>query len=234
MNVLVIGDEHTYGFGLSVGSLSYIGHFIRQIRLAGQPVLVESYAHLAMPQLSSTLAQLPLSRYDLIVLQLDPAILQLTTLDADAIPCLTTPVLPYCSDREKHFRVDRQSVSTAAHDISTLLRSFVLPFHKMALSVILQQLRPYRHNVMILTPFPRQERLNQWTRQRSRTLLLEKAEEQLFSVFDTNSVIRPREEYYLPNDRTHLNAVSHELIGRALFDFYLSAPTIVTVQTIRR
>lgn len=234
MNVLVIGDEHTYGFGLSGGSLNYIGHFIRQIRLAGQAVSVESYAHLTMPQLSSTLAHLPLNRYDLIILQLDHTILQPTAFVADSVPCLTTPVLPYCLEHKNDFRVVKQTPSTYLRDMGWLLGSFVLPFHKLALSVVLQQLRSYRHNVIILTPFPSRERPNQWLRQRSRALLLKKAEEQLFSVFDTDAIIRPHEEYFLANDSNHLNAVSHELIGRALFDFYLSAPTIVTIQSIRR
>ena len=234
MNVLVIGDEHTYGYGLSGGSLNYIGHFIRQVRLAGQPVLVESYAHLTMPQVSSTLAQLPLNRYDLIVLQLDHTILQPTAFEANGVPCLTMPVLPYCLNPENPSHAVKRTPSTYLRDMSRLLGSFVLPFRKMALSLVLQQLRTYRHNVLILTPFPRQTQISQWLRQRSRALLLEKAEEQLFSVFDTDSVIRPNEEYFLANDQIHLNAISHELIGRALFDFYLSAPTIVTIQTIRR
>lgn len=234
MNVLVIGDEHTYGFGLANGNLSYIGHFIRQIGLTGQAVSVESYAHLTMPQVSSVLAQLPLSRYDLIVLQLDHNLLEPTRFDAQDIPCLSTAMLPYTLRSSKPSSSKKLSLTNRLKRVGSLLRSYTLPFDKMALSVIMRQLRPYRHNVLLLTPFPHPSQTNQWLRQRSRSLLLHEADDQLFSVFDSNQVIRAQEEYFLATYPEHLNAVSHELIGRALFDFYLSAPTIVTVQTTRR
>lgn len=232
MNVLVIGDEHTYGFGLSGGNLSFIGHFIRQVSRAGQPVSVEAYAHLSMAQMSSTLAQLPLSRFDLIILQLDHRIIQPAVFDPVNVPCLATPALPHS--------LTLQSGNSEAGQLSlfkamgALLYSLVRSRDKMALSVLLKQLRPFRHNVLVLTPFPNRDRVNQWVRKRSRGLLLQEVENQLFSVFDADSVIRPEEEYFLPNDPQHLNAISHELLGRSLFDFYLSAPTIVTIQAIRR
>jgi hypothetical protein len=57
---------------------------------------------------------------------------------------------------------------------------------------------------------------------------------QAFSVFDSDAVVKPRDEYFLTNDSGHLNAIGHELVGRALFDFYLAAPTIVAIHSIRR
>lgn len=232
MNVLVIGDEHTYGFGLSGGNLSYIGHFIRQVSLAGQVVSVEAYAHLTMAQMSSTLAQLPLNRYDLIVLQLDHHILQPSAFNLIDVPCLATPVLPHSLGLE--INSTGTGLVNPFKAAKLVLSSLVRSRQTMALSVLLKQLRPYRHNVLLLTPFPHLNRANQWLRKRSRQLLLEEADGQLFSVFDSDSVIRPEEEYFLMNDPQHLNAISHELLGRSLFDFYLSAPTIVTIQAIRR
>ncbi|MVM37452.1 SGNH/GDSL hydrolase family protein [Spirosoma sp. HMF3257] len=230
MNVLVIGDEHTYGFGLAGGNLSYIGHFIKQVSLAGQAVSVEAYAHLTMAQVSSTLSQLPLSRYDLIILQLDHRISQSATFDSASVPCLATPILPFGLQRKS----TESEWLSSLKAVGTQLRSLIRPRSKMALSVLLKQLRPYRHNVLVLTPFPHQNWVNQWVRKRGRNLLMEEADKQLFSVFDSDSVIRPQEEYFLANDPEHLNAVSHELLGRSLFDFYLSAPTIVTIQAIRK
>ncbi|MVM32624.1 SGNH/GDSL hydrolase family protein [Spirosoma sp. HMF4905] len=232
MNVLVIGDEHTYGFGLPGGNLSYIGHFIKQISLARQAVSVDTYAHLTMAQMSSTLAQLPLSRYDLIILQLDDRISQPITFDSMNVPCLATPTLPQSLDLLGEATLKERTSPFKV--LGNLLLSLIRPRHKMALSVLLKQLRPYRHNVLLLTPFPYRNRVNQWIRQRSRNLVLEEANKQLFSVFDTDLIIRPQEEYFLANDPEHLSAVSHELVGRSLFDFYLSAPTIVTIQAIRR
>ena len=56
----------------------------------------------------------------------------------------------------------------------------------------------------------------------------------MLSLFDTSAVLLPRPEYFLTDDSSVINAISHELLGRSLFAFYQSAPTIVTVQPIRR
>jgi hypothetical protein len=232
MNVLVIGDEHTYGYGLTNGRLSFIGHFIRQIKLTGQAVSVDVYAHLTMAQVASTLAHLPLSRYDLIIFQPDQLLIQPTERDFMNAPSLTMPSLPYSLINPPG--TGRKTVFTGLKSLATLVRSVIKSAHTLPISVVLKQLRPYQHNVLIITPLPHQERLTRWLRLRVRALLLREAERQTVSVFDADTVIRPQEEYFLPNDADHLSAVSHELLGRSLFDFYLSAPTIITIQSTRR
>lgn len=231
MNVLVIGDEHTYGYGLSGGKLSYIGHFIRQISRAGRAVSVEAYAHLTMAQTVAMLATLPLNRYDLIMLQLDHTLLLEPASQIDCLP-LEAPLMPIAGlatpSVQPGFRYRMRMVRAA-------IRSHIRPDYPVtSLSVLLDELRPYRHNVLLMTPFPNQNPFSGWLRRCARVVLLREAERRLVSVFDTNSVIRPREEYFLPNDTSHFNAVSHELLGRSLFDFYQSAPTIITVQSTRR
>ncbi|GAB3809366.1 hypothetical protein GCM10028819_50790 [Spirosoma humi] len=233
MNVLVIGDEHTYGYGLSEGNLSYIGHFIRHISRAGRAVSVEAYAHLTMAQTIATLSQLPLNRYDLIILQLDHTLIQGATSQAAQSSGLTMPAFP------ASVACSRQTASRKISDqlkmVRDALMSFIFPGRATSsISVLLKQLRPYRHNVLLLTPFSHLEPTQHWLRKRGRAVLLREADKRLVSVFDTDSVIRPREEYFLPNDKEHLSAVSHELLGRSLFDFYQSAPTIVTIQAFRR
>lgn len=231
MNVLVIGDEHTYGYGLSEGNLGYIGHFIRNISRAGRAVSVEAYAHLTMTQIGATLAQLPLNQYDLIILQLDQTLIQTATAAHSA--GVTMPILsdPNALCRKATAKKIRNHLTI----VKDLLLSFIVPHRATAsISGLLRQLRPYRHNVLLLTPFPKMEPVSDWLRKRSRAVLLQEADKQLVSVFDTDSIIRPREEYFLSNDKAHLNAVSHELLGRSLFDFYQSAPTIVTIQAFRR
>ncbi len=225
----MIGDEHTYGYGLSGGNLSYIGHFIRQISRAGRAVSVEAYAHLTMAQTIATLAQLPLNRYDLIILQLDHTLIQTATSSFSRSTGVTLPVFPDSA------RLSRPSFSSQIKAFSAGVLSLIRSPHDLtSISILLNQLRPYRHNVLLITPFAHLDRLNRWLRNRSRAVLLEEADRRLVSVFDTDSIIRPREEYFLPDDKEHLNAVSHELLGRALFDFYQSAPTIVTIQAFRR
>ncbi|GAB4024161.1 SGNH/GDSL hydrolase family protein [Spirosoma gilvum] len=232
MNVLVIGDEHTYGYGLPGGKLNYIGHFIRQISRAGQTVSVEAYAHLTIPQIVATLSQLPLNRYDLIILQLDNSLLQPVKKSLTNASGLATPILPYSSVRFRQTK--RSTFGSRLSALCDALLSFVRPNRSLIVDPLLKKLKPYRHNVLLLTPFPRLNRVDQWLQQRSRTIVLDEADDQLFSVFDTDSVVLPKEEYFQNGDGEHLNAISHEILGRSLFDFYLSAPTIVTVQTIKR
>lgn len=233
MKVLVIGDEHTYGYGLSGGKLSYLGHFIRQVSRAGQEISIEAYAHLTMPQLASTLAQLPLNRYDLIILQFNHSLLQPANVGSLTTQRIVTPVLPYPLALPKV--TTRPKFRERFNAFKTVLLSLIWPPYGLTgISALLKQLRPYRHNVLLLTPLPRQAWINRWLQKRSRTILLKEADKQLFSVFDSDLVIRPREEYFLPDDPEHLSPVSHELLGRVLFDFYQSAPTIVTIQSVRR
>jgi len=234
MNVLVIGDEHTYGYGLSGGKLSYVGHFIRQISRTGRAVSVEAYAHLTMAQVLSTLAQLPLNRYDLIILQLDQTLIQPAGSALDKAAGSFSPMLPYLPERVQPPK--QMSWWNRFKSIGYgLLSVGQLAFSRSprVLSTLLKQLRPYRHSVLLLTPLPHREPLNRWLRKRCRAALLYEADEQLFSIFDADAVIRPQEEYFLTDDNEHLNAISHELLGRSLYDFYQSAPTIVTIQTIR-
>ncbi|SOD79185.1 SGNH/GDSL hydrolase family protein [Spirosoma fluviale] len=230
MNVLVIGDEHTYGYGLSVGKLSYIGHFIRQMGRTGRPVSVDVYAHLTMSQTIATLAQLPLNRYDLIILQLDHTLVQVP---ASQLASSTVVHLP--AMHPEQMIASERTVKSSLKSIGITLRSFIWPNReRMAISVLLNQLRPYRHNVLLLTPLANQNTVSRWLQRRSRAVVLKEADKRLVSVFDTDSIIRPREEYFLPNDHVHLNDISHELLGRSLYDFYQSAPTIVTIQSIRK
>lgn len=232
MNVLVIGDEHTYGYGLSGGKLGYIGHFIRQISRAGRAVSVEAYAHLTMAQTTAMLATLPLNRYDLIILQLDHALLQEP---ASQVGCLSLETLAISRMTGFSAQPNPQGFHNCTRVVGAAIRSLVQPNRPVtSLSVLLDEIRPYRHNVLLMTPFPSQHSLGGWLRRCARLVLLREAERRLVSIYDTHSVIRPREEYFLPNDANHLNAVSHELLGRSLFDFYQSAPTIITVQNTRR
>ncbi|GAB3711243.1 hypothetical protein GCM10027592_48620 [Spirosoma flavus] len=231
MNVLVIGDEHTYGYGLPNGKLSYIGHFIRQIKRSGQAVSVEAYAHSTMRQGLSTLKKMPLEHYDLIILQLDAAVIQ--PINPVRKHKNNLPLLPYLT--EGGLKNERKSFAGRIKSVVGLLLATLLPIRSRTyFGALLKQIRPYRHKVLLLTPFPSRHPMEQWLNQRSGQIMLALADKQLVSVFDTDSIIRSGDEYFLPGDTKHLSAVSHELLGRSLFDFYESAPTIVTVQAVRR
>ena len=241
MNVLIIGDEHAYGYGLSGKNRSYIGHFVRQLSQTGQSVSVEVYAHLTMSQTTTMLAQLPLSRYDLIVLQLDCQVLETARPELDRLiqagpnggteSAFSMPVLPYPQVDARPSSSIGQTVRSYGKAVSRLMSYYLKPLQKRMLPRLLNQLRPFRHNVVLVTPLPHQRGAERWLRSRLKTLVLREANRQLFSVFDTSQVIYPNDAYFLTDDTEHLNAVSHELLGRSLFDYYQSAPTIVTVQS---
>lgn len=240
MTILLVGDEHTYGYGLSARQLSYMGHFVRQLSRTGRSVTVEVYAHLTIPETTAMLTRLPLSHYDLIVLQLGPDLMErgvVGSRPAQSTHCLWLPLLnPPGPAGEASGRPGwLKRVGSIGKTLVTLAASFVPASNRAGgLAALLNVLRPYRHTVMLMTPLPCRTLPGQWRRMRSRSILLKKRASQGFSVFDTAAVVLPHDEYFLPDDGEHLNAVSHELIGRALFDFYQSAPTIVTVQTINR
>lgn len=234
MNILVFGDEHTYGYGLSSGNLSYVGHMIQQLRRAGQDVSVEAYAHLTINQAASMLAQLPLSRYDLIVLQGGSQVLDSAQYDTPARAGFCMPILPYPGFTDKSSDSLGKSLIHQVKAVGKLLHYLLKPRQTCAFCQLLKQIRPYRHNVVLLTPLPHGQQFQRWLRNRVRTLVLREADRQSFSVFDSSAVIKPRDEYFLPNDAEHLNAISHELLGRSLFDYYQSAPTIITVQSPNR
>lgn len=102
------------------------------------------------------------------------------------------------------------------------------------LTELLTRLRPFRHTVVLMTPLPHPNRAIRQRRNRLRKVLMRQANRQLFSLFDTGTVLLPHPEYFLADDSPILNATSHELLGRSLYSFYQSAPTIVTVQPLRR
>ncbi len=236
MKILLLGDSHTYGYGLPARQLSYTGHFVRQLSRAGRAVTVEAYAHLSLPESTALLARLPLHHYDLIVLQLGSDIIRRRMPGSTAGRAVAGPVLPRLQFTAQNSQpgpsrmlkragmMARTLMNVAASMVSAL-------WCPTGLTQLLTLLRPHRHTVLLMTPFPCQMPLEQLARQRSRSLLMKIAGSQLFSIFDTQAVARPRDEHFLTGSPEYLNGVSHELIGQALFEFYQSAPTIITVQT---
>ena len=234
MNILILGDSHTYGLGLPAGQLSYVGHFIRQISRTGRAVSVDAYAHQTMEQVQTTLLRLPLNRYDLILLQVNPNHKPIKSMaPADLLPAnwLSSPQR---TQQPKPSGLARYHRLNAVINFFTINRSGWFTEPDTVVIPLLDVLRPYRHNVLLITPFACLNPVRHRMGRRMRTVLLHEAGRQLFSVFDSDSVVLPREEYFLTETADQLNGVGHELIGLALYDFYQSAPTIVTVQPARR
>ena len=187
------------------------------------------------------LSRLPLSRYDLIVLQPGPDLIERRWPWGGSARLPLVPA-PLTQDRPVQLGADTTirpglltRIGAVGKNLFTIAASVVSAVSCPAgLAQLLTLLRPYRHTVVLMTPFPSRVPLVRWTGARSRSVLLDEGTRQGFSVLDVNAIVQPRDEFFLTGDNEHLHAVSHELIGQALFDFYQSAPTIVTVQTINR
>jgi len=214
MKILVIGDQHTTGFGLPAGQVGFVGHFVRQISRAGQAVTAETHPSASLTEVRTLLSQLPLEHYDLIIWQSGEG-------------CWSVPARP-TSRLLAAWQWVRRQIPTR------LAGAFGEQGNSAEQMTVLHLLRPHRHKVLIMTPVPTQNwQLHRWC-EHGRQLLLRQGYQQGFSVFDTSRHIRPTPEYFLDSLSTSLSAVAHELIGRALFDFYQATPTIVAIRSVRK
>lgn len=213
MKILVIGDAHITGFGLPAGQIGFVGHFVRQISRAGQAVTVELHPQPTLTHSCALLAQLPLDRYDLIIWQGG----------SDAPSWLAAPPKRPVNGWQRLYQQVRATVHCrlSRNDISADQQS------------ILTALRPHRHKVLIMSPIVHPGEAAWWPGQQ-RQAFVQEGYRQGFSMFDTSLHIRSTDEYFLDRHPDYLNAVSHELIGRALFDFYQATPTIVTIRWVRK
>lgn len=214
MKILVIGDQHTTGFGLPAGQVGFVGHFVRQISRAGQAVTAETHTSASLTEVRTLLSQLSLENYDLIIWQSGEG-------------CWPVPA-----------RATNRLLAAGQWLRQRIPARSILAFGGQATSAepmsVLQLLRPHRHKVLIMTPVPIQNRQLYGYYEQGRQLLLRQGYEQGFSVFDTSRHIRPTPEYALDHMPNFLNAVAHELVGRALFDFYQATPTIVAIRSVRK
>lgn len=214
MKILVIGDQHTTGFGLSAGQVGFVGHFVRQISRAGQAVTVETHTSTSLTEVRTLLSQLSLENYDLIIWQSGEG--------GWPVPGAATSRLLAVRQwiRQQIFTRPACAVGVQATSAEQML--------------VLQLLRAQRHKVLIMTPVPTPNRQRHRYCEQGRQLLLRQGYQQGFSVFDTSQHIRPTPEYFLDRLPAFLSAVAHELIGRALFDFYQATPTIVAIRSVRK
>ncbi|GAB3891512.1 hypothetical protein GCM10028803_03400 [Larkinella knui] len=212
VHLLVIADSLHYDSGLN-SRQSYIDQFVQQLERGGQEVAVTYYAPMALCTIAEVLQRVPLRRYDLIILQV----------------------------ANRHLRDSRLALRPTAggklleHLMAWKLRiqSFLVTIRPLSevhahLSTILETLRFHRARVILMTPFPHREPVSGWLRRKGSAILKSACRHRGFRVFDVQSLIDSREEFFITGDRERLNAISHELIGRRLYDFYRTEPSITT------
>lgn len=212
MHLLVIADSLHYDAGLT-SRQSYLDQFVQQLERSGREVIVTYHAPMALCTIADVLQRVPLQRYDLIILQVANRHLRDSGL----------ALRPTTGERLREY-----AMAWAVRIQWWLDRVRPLREVHQQLARILETLRFHRHRVILLTPFPHREPVSGWLRRKGSDLLKSEGRYRGFRVFDVQALIDSREEFFITGDRERLNAISHELIGRRLYDFYRTEPSITT------
>lgn len=212
IHLLVIADSLHYDSGLN-SRQSYIDQFVQQLERGGLEVVVTYHAPMALCTIAEVLQRVPLRRYDLIILQIANRHLR----DARMV------LRPSLGDKFlEHLNAWKLRLQSCLGNIK--------PLHEVYkhLSLILETLRFHRGRVILMTPFPHREPVSGWLRRKGSAILKSEGHHRGFRVFDVQALVDSREEFFITGDRERLNAISHELIGRRLYDFYRTEPSITT------
>ncbi|RRB01189.1 hypothetical protein [Larkinella rosea] len=212
IHLLVIADSLHYDSGLNTRQ-SYIDQFVQQLERGGLEVVVTYHAPMALCTIADVLQRVPLRRYDLIILQIANRHLR----DARMVlrPSTGEKLIEYLNA----WKLRGQS-----------FLGRVKPLREMYshLTLILETLRFHRSRVILMTPFPHREPVSGWLRRKGSAILKSEGHHRGFQVFDVQALVDSREEFFITGDRERLNAISHELIGRRLYDFFRTEPSITT------
>lgn len=212
IHLLVIADSLHYDSGLN-SRQSYIDQFVQQLERNGQEVVVTYYAPMALCTIAEVLHRVPLRRYDLIIMQVANRHLRDSRL----------ALRPTTGERfQEYATVWKLRIQSWLSGIRPLREV------QENLSLILKTLWHHRQRVILLTPFPHREPVSGWLRRKGSEILKSEGQHRGFRVFDVQALVDEREEFFITDDRERLNAISHELIGRRLYDFYRTEPSITT------
>lgn len=222
-HILVIGGPAAGGLGVKPGQ-GFVEQFVRRLVQSGQRVQVEYHTPLDIESANLVLPRLSGSRYDLILLELGHSFLLRPSVVSGSSGTLVRAFANLTTSLRVNWLRARQ------------LFSQVTPLKQLEirLAILLKQLRPFRHKVILLTPIPHREPVAQWLCERSRPLFQTVGEQHGISVFDTHLLIRSQSEYFLDNDPRLLSAVSHEIIGSYLHAFYQALPTVIDTTPVIR
>ncbi|QDK78866.1 SGNH/GDSL hydrolase family protein [Spirosoma sp. KCTC 42546] len=242
MTILVIGGCQVYGYGLTDKESSFLDQFVYQLSEQGYHPEVTSYVFLPLADIRETLTHLDLSQFDLLLIQPAHYYLQhpptfwklfktppqkvpahagagLRMTDLDALRNL--PLLPLertpASWVKRTKSVLKCLLLTLGNQAGLVKQ---LLYVQQELTALLKQLQIHRQKVFLLTPTPHRELVSQWLRKQGRSLVIHEGHRWGITVLDTHSIIKPQEEFYISDDPSHLNAIGHELMGRALFACY--------------
>lgn len=187
---------------------------------------------MSLVAMSGLLPRLCLQQYDLIVLQPGHCELQrpahLRSLFLDKIQCQFSDNSGAAT--EKYSRLTQYTDALKLVGLQLIAGLGGLPRLKQTrheLRIVLDGLQSCGHNVVLVTPFPHKQTISDWLRRQGRRLFLEEAYRAFMPVFDAYSLLDVGDVCFLPDDPAHLNALGHELVGSALYDFFRAGVTTV-------
>lgn len=243
MNILVIGGCHVSNYGVPP-HLGFVQQWATYLKLSSaEPVYVNRLSMVKLDHIPSLLSQYEsqLTEADLIVLQLGNLELCWRKRFSEFFQSPTDRVHPSI------YRRARAEAMVATINPSTLLRIArreqmknklkiaALSLHRWLWAEIpylngfrdtlmkaFEQLAPYQDKIIVLTPFPTLNKLDQWLRRVCNPFIVETAKLAGFRVADTFRAVPPQPNFFLPDD-VHLNSLGHLLVATYLSELPLPA-----------
>ncbi len=193
--------------------------------------------HVALPLLQ----RLNLNRFDLILLELGHTQLQESTIFSDLLRSSTydsfNPNVKAMSMQEiatqcSHRRTGSQPQGSrllnkvqaglkliALRSLAAIRRVGRLREIEAQLTDLLYYLQPYRRRLVMLTPLPHPQSVNNWLRQKGQDLFGQYGRRHMIPVFETALIIGRGEEFFAHPEQGQLSPVAGDLLGQTLFDY---------------
>ncbi|MEZ0541465.1 hypothetical protein [Fibrella arboris] len=197
MNVLILGGAQACGPGLPNGK-SYLDQFARRLRSFRHPIQLD-HRPVSLEEAVKLLPRLPLSDYDLILLQFD---FSMEWIPAKPLDRLLLHGL----------------IRLKGHQFSRL------KLLREQLVKVLLQVRVYNRQVVLMTPLPHRRGLERSLLQLAQAIYLQESREWQVTLFDVGQHLVGGDELFQDDSANRLSAVAHELLGSELHTF-ITEPT---------
>ncbi|MCY7356428.1 MAG: hypothetical protein LH609_02985 [Rudanella sp.] len=246
LSILIVGGENSAeafsGHSTGNASRGYVPQLVRQLQHAGWQVQVECHTpvdiHVALPLLQ----RLNLNRFDLILLELGHTRLQQPDSFSDLLrsPTYDSFINPHVKSMTMHDiatqcgrgrtgscpagsrlfdRVQSGMKLITLRSLAAVRRVGRLREIEAQLTDLLYYMQPYRRRLVMLTPMPHPQSVNNWLRQKGRDLFGQFGRRHMIPVFETALVIGRGEEFFANPEQGQLSPVAGDLLGQTLFDY---------------
>ncbi len=235
MNILVIGGCHTGNYGVQA-HLSFARQWANHLEIATQePVHLRCLSMVKLTHIDSlaTQYQADLQAADLIIFQLGHYELswrrpfldlfdsrsesdrKITVYRAGTVPkpYQATEKLYKAAELPNRSRWQDMAKTTALRVYNRLYRDVpYLHTFRHQLTDAFDRLATFRDKIIVLTPFPTLNTLDQWLRSQCHAFIIDAAIQRSFTVADTFDAI-PCQPTFFQADGVHLNSLGHMVLS---------------------